>query len=247
MSWKNDEYLGAELRRYVAQNYKRSEVLDYVTRDFPMYPWSLRSLERRLKHFGVRYIDYNVSIDEVKDAVKEELTGPGTNLGYRAMHKKIREKYNLLVPRDLVHNVLYEENPEGLESRNPMIKKKKKGHFVSAGPNWVHSLDGHDKLMGYQNSTFPLAIYGCMDTCSRKILWLRVWTTNSKPELIGKWYLDYLSETGVAPNYLRIDRGTETGVMATIHSYLHRDNQDLQDPTDSVIYGPSTSNQVSQF
>ena len=32
------------------------------------------------------------------------------------------------------------------------------------GPNWVHSLDGHDKLMGYQNSTFPLAIYGCLDS-----------------------------------------------------------------------------------
>ena len=45
-------------------------------------------------------------------------------------------------------------------------------------------MDGHDKLMGYQNSTFPLAIYGCIDTASRKILWLRVWNTNSKPEII---------------------------------------------------------------
>ena len=27
-------------------------------------------------------------------------------------------------------------------------KKEVKGHFVSCGPDWVHSLDGHDKFMG---------------------------------------------------------------------------------------------------
>ena len=27
----------------------------------------------------------------------------------------------------------------------------------SPGPNIVYSLDGHDKLMGYQNSTYPIA------------------------------------------------------------------------------------------
>ena len=74
--------------------------------------------------------------------------------------------------------------PEELEKRRLGNKKKAKGHFTTKGPNWVWSLDGHDKLMGYQNSTFPLAIYGCIDTASRKILWLTVWNTNSKPEII---------------------------------------------------------------
>ena len=32
--------------------------------------------------------------------------------------------------------------------------RQKKGTFSSKGPNWVHSLDGLDKLMGYQNLTF---------------------------------------------------------------------------------------------
>ena len=31
---------------------------------------------------------------------------------------------------------------------------QKKGTFSSKGSNWVHSLDGLDKLMGHQNSTF---------------------------------------------------------------------------------------------
>ena len=38
---------------------------------------------------------------------------------------------------------------------------------------------------------------------------------------------------------LRVDRGTETGVMATLHSFLRRHHGDM-DPSDSVVYGPST-------
>ena len=64
-------------------------------------------------------------------------------------------------------------HPEGLENRKPMLKKKKtKSTFSSVGSNWVLSMDGHDKLIGYQNSTFPLAVYGCMDTASRKLLFI---------------------------------------------------------------------------
>ena len=71
---------------------------------------------------------------------------------------------------------MYELDAEGLEARGVVAakKKRKKGNFTTRDANWVHSLDGHDKLMRYQNSTFPLAIYGCMDTASRKLLWLKV-------------------------------------------------------------------------
>ena len=74
---------------------------------------------------------------------------------------------------------------------------------------------------------------------------IKVWMTNSKPEIIGRWYLEYLMEVKVMPAYIRMDKGTETGTMATIQSYLRRNYPDLLDPTDTVIYGPSTSNQVS--
>ena len=123
--------------------------------------------------------------------------------------------------------------------------KSKKGN--GNGPNFVHSLDGHDKLVSYQNSTFPLAIYGRIDTASRKILWLKIWVTNSDPQLIGYWYLEYLYETRIRPwylrTYLRIDKGTETGTMATMHAYLHQ-LLGTTDPSNTVIHGPSTSNQV---
>ena len=42
---------------------------------------------------------------------------------------------------------------------------------------------------------------------------------------------------------IRVDKGTETGIMATIHSFLRQHHDDM-DPFDTVLYGPSTSNQV---
>ena len=162
------------------------------------------------------------------------------------MHKKIRQEHGLNVTRDQVYDVMYELCPEGLEERGGVGKKKqrKKGNFTTKGTNWVHSLDGQDKLTGYQNSTFPLAIYGCLDTASRKLLWLRVWVTNSDPEIIGRWYLEHLYKTRKISAILRVDKGTETGVLASMHSFIRRHHGDM-DPHNTVVYGPSTSNQVS--
>lgn len=56
------------------------------------------------------------------------------------------------------------------------------------------SLDGHDKLCEYQKAMFPLCIYGAQDTYSARINFLRIWTSNNNPKIIGKFYLDYLYE-----------------------------------------------------
>ena len=244
-SWCEDLALQEDLAKYVRQGMQRKEMLDFLKRDFPMYAWRIPTLDRRLRHFHIFYTDRNVTVDEVKEAVGKELQGPGQLLGYRALHQKIRQEHLLNVPRDLVYAVMQELDPEGLESRAVGVKnKKKKQCFTARGPNWVHSVDGHNKLMGFQNDTFPLAIYGSIDTASRKLLWLRIWTTNREPRLIGRWYLEYLYESKVIPSYLRMDRGTETGIMATMHAFLRQHHGDM-DPTETVIYGPSTANQVS--
>ena len=48
--WKEDNQLENDLRKYVSQNFKRSEILDFVQRDFPEYTWSTATLDRRLRH-----------------------------------------------------------------------------------------------------------------------------------------------------------------------------------------------------
>jgi hypothetical protein len=138
---------------------------------------------------------------------------------------------------------MYDIDAEGLEARRPNKKCKKKGHFVTKGVNWDHSLDGHDKLMGFQNSAFPLAVYGCLDTASRKLFWLKIWTSNTDPKRIGRRYMDYLFDSRTLPNMIRVDKGTETGNIATMQAYLRQHHGDTY-PVKTVIYGPSTSNQV---
>ena len=184
--------------------------------------------------------------------MRQEVGGPGKLLGYRAMYNKLRQQHQLKVPRHCIHAMMYELDPEGLADRSLVNKRKNRinGRFTTRGPNWVLSLDGHCKLMGYMKSTFPLAVYGCMDTASRKLLSLRIGAGNSDPKGIGRWYFEYLYESrkirldkvGQA-SMIRLDKGTETGLLATIHTFL-RDQHGDMDALDTVIYGKSTSNQL---
>ena len=220
-SWKEDLKLREKLKDYVTEGLRREEILDFMLRDFDCYAWSIRTLDRRLRYFDIRYTDTDVAVDDVEEAVTREMDGPGRLLGYRAMQKKLRQVHELRVPRDLVHAVMYNMDPV------PCFKKKqKKRHFTTRGTNWVHSLDGHDKLMIFQNNTFPIAVYGCIDTCSRKLLWVKVWMTNNDPNVIGRFYLEHLFNTKVMASIIRVDKGTETGVMATMHAYLRQQHED---------------------
>ena len=168
-----------------------------------------------MRFFEVYCHDKNVTIDEVTETIKKACEGSGQLLGYRAMHHKIRQVHGLNVTRDQVYAAMTYVHPEGLENRKPMLKKKKtKITFSSVGSNWVLSMDGHDKLIGYQNSTFPLAVYGCMDTASRKLLFIWVWTSSNNSVYPARWYFQDLYESK-----MRIDKGSETTIMVTMQAF----------------------------
>lgn len=57
------------------------------------------------------------------------------------------------------------------------------------------SLDGHEKLCGFQKAMFPLNIYGGQDTFSGKIDFLRIWTSNNDPRITGRFYFDFLFQS----------------------------------------------------
>lgn len=106
-------------------------------------------MDQKLREFEI-YSDKTISVENVEKAVKNELEGPRALLGYRTMQKKLRPVWNLRVPRDLVHDVMYCVDPESLEAWAPIAKKKKrKGNFSLPGPDMVHSLDSYSKLMRY--------------------------------------------------------------------------------------------------
>ena len=127
--WRTDEKLVEDMKKYVRRGLRREEILDFLARDFPKYAWSYRTLDRRLREFDIYFSDTNVPVEEVKEAVRNELDGPGSLLSYRAMQNKLRQEYHLNVPRDLLHAVMFDLDPEGLAARCPSKSKKKaKGH-----------------------------------------------------------------------------------------------------------------------
>ena len=96
--WQNDEELQSSIKYYVMQNMKWSEVLDFLKRDYPEYAWSLPTLDRRMRYFDIKYINYETTVDEVVAASNTKNDGPGQLLGYRALHKKLREQHGFAVP-----------------------------------------------------------------------------------------------------------------------------------------------------
>ena len=89
---EEDSNLIEKLKDCVTEGLRREEILDFMLRDFDCYTWSVRTLDRRLRYFDIRYTDTDVALDEVEEAVAvtREMEGPGKLLGYRAMQKKLR-------------------------------------------------------------------------------------------------------------------------------------------------------------
>ena len=95
--WEDDLELKEDLEYWVRQGLMRKEILDFVNRDYAQYKWSIPSLDRQVRYLEIYYNDQETSVEDVKRAVNEELSGPGKLLGYRAMHKKIRQEHGLKV------------------------------------------------------------------------------------------------------------------------------------------------------
>ena len=47
-NWKEDDILKSDLKKYVKEDLRRTEILDFMKRDFSQYAWSLSSLDRRM-------------------------------------------------------------------------------------------------------------------------------------------------------------------------------------------------------
>ena len=137
----------------------------------------------------------------------------------------------------------------GLQRRKPGMKKKRvKGNFHSDGPLYLISLDGHNKLKGFDNWAFPIGVYGCIDTFSRKIMFMDVLRSNSNPISIAFCYVKFLKETKILPENMRLDKGTETVDMTAVHSWLTKKlRPDIADPTTTVRFGASVDNKIERL
>ncbi|KAJ8668572.1 hypothetical protein QAD02_010235 [Eretmocerus hayati] len=107
-----------------------------------------------------------------------ELGGSGSKLGYRSLWQRLRKVYHLKVKQKHVLGLLREMDPDGIEARRRYKLRHREYH--AEGPNARWHGDNHDKI-----KIFGFPIYGIIDGYSRKVLSLRVASTNNRPQVIG--------------------------------------------------------------
>lgn len=66
-----------------------------------------------------------MGIEDEREAIKKEMNGLGSLLGYRALHQKVCEVHGSSVPRNVVDAMMTEVNLQGLEERGCVAKPKR--------------------------------------------------------------------------------------------------------------------------
>ena len=197
---------------------------------------SLRHLKRILRRLGCTRRRRQSDLDDVVQAVEEELRGSGSLLGYRAMHQRLTNQRGIITTREVVSHVLRIFDPEGVELRSRHRLRRRL--YRSKGPNYLWHIDGYDKL-----KPFGFCIHGAIDGFSRRIVWLEVASSNNDPRIIAQYFLDYVRQLGGTARVVRGDRGTENSNIAAIQRFFRRSMADDFAGDKSFMFGKSTSNQ----
>ncbi|XP_039608696.1 uncharacterized protein LOC120528585 isoform X1 [Polypterus senegalus] len=223
------------ITQYFYAGYKYEVILDFL-KIYHGISMCLRSLKMRLKELGLSKRRNYSNISQVREAMEIEIQGPGQLLGYRMMHQVLLQKYKLRVRRRDVMNLLSEINPSATSARRTRRFVRRVYH--SLGPNYVWHVDGYDKLKPY-----GIAISGCIDGFSRKILWLSCGPTNNNPAVIATNYVLCVAKLGIVPMRLRTDCGTENTLIAAMQCTLRSQGNDHFAGAASHVYGTSVMNQ----
>ena len=174
-----------------------------------------------------------ISQETIEPIIEHELAGSKCNVGYRKMWKHITTKYGVSVKREMVRKCLLKLDPEGVDSRRH--RRLRRRAYSSLGPNHIWHIDGHNKL-----KPFGFSVHGCIDGFSRRLIWLELGPTNKNPEVIAKYYLDAVLQTGGVPQKIRSDDGTENSSVEALQIFLRSQHNDEYSGLASFAIGTST-------
>jgi hypothetical protein len=178
--------------------------------------------------------------------VSQLVAGEGRSFGRRWAMTYLRRRGHRARQLD-VGDALRLFDPEGVTRRVPGLRKKRLENYITAGPDHLWCLDGHDKLAQY-----GIEIYAAVDAYSRKIIWHYCGCSNRTQLSILNQYLQAVKARGVCPSFIRTDKGTETILLADAHFSLYIEaalEENWPDEeyatvriNDCYVYGPSTRN-----
>jgi hypothetical protein len=181
-----------------------------------------------------------------QQCVGELVAGEGRSFGRRWAITYLRRRGHRARQLD-VADALRLFDPEGVTRRVPGLRKKRLENYITAGPDHLWCLDGHDKLAQY-----GIEIYAAVDAYSRKIIWFYCGSSNRTQLSVLNQYLRAVKARGVYPSFIRTDKGTETILLADAHFSFYIEAALLENwpdeeyaavrINDCYIYGPSTRN-----
>ena len=89
---------------------------------------SVRQLKRILKAMGLQRRRNPSDVNDIIDALEQELRGSGNRVGYRQMHQRLTVNHGLNVDRETVRKMVKIVDPEGVEirSRSKLTRRKYK-------------------------------------------------------------------------------------------------------------------------
>jgi hypothetical protein len=223
------------IEKYFYLGLSNAEILGFIV-NFHGIRLSLRQLKRILRRRKCKRRNDQDNLEDVVCAIENELKGSGSVTGYRSMHQRLTNEYGLVVTRNTVRLVLKILDPDGVESRSRHRLRRRL--YSAKGPNYLWHIDGYDKL-----KPFGFCIHGAIDGYSRRVLWLEVSSSNNDPEIVGKYYADYVDTIEGTSRIIRADRGTENVNVEALQRFFRRSSEDDFARDKSFMYGRSTSNQ----
>ncbi|KAJ8665894.1 hypothetical protein QAD02_007556 [Eretmocerus hayati] len=206
MNRRNALKLHELIDQYYQQDYSRLAIIGILRRRHNIII-SLRTLTRIQSQYNLRRKNLTESsLDEIILALSIELAGSDSLLGYKMMWKRLRNVYELTVKQQTVMYLLQILDPDGVEARSRYRLKHRQ--YDTPGPDFLWHGDNHDKLKRY-----GFAIYAIIDGFSKEVIGILVASTNNKPEVIFYLFAKTAIELDRIPTILRVDRGTEPGIM----------------------------------
>ena len=127
--------------------------------------------------------------------------------------------------------------PEAVEAQKAEFQIQW-GEFIVSGPNFMWSVDGHDKL-----SPYSIQIYTGIDAYSHFIVWIYVGISACTAISVGQQYLTAIEHCKKQPQSVQSDRGEETTLMTAAHHQLQTLYKSDISFNQCYLYGTSVLNQ----
>ena len=194
-----DQHRRYGLKNYFTTGFSYKEICNFLF-CFHRIKIAIRHLNRLLRHCNLQRRGNHSNINTVIKFIQDKLKSSNSCFGYRYILQKLCSS-RLTADKETLRLILKSPDPVGADKRKR--QKLARSEYHSFGPNHTWHNDGHDKL-----KPFGITIHGAIDGYSRRILWLKLSSSNN-PKVIANYYLCCIKELNLIPHVVRGDHGTE--------------------------------------